>query len=44
LAARELIQAIVDGYAKVTPSDIDGYFRERAGVRAFKEMYPNMLE
>jgi transposase len=38
----ELIQAIVDGCAKVTPSDVAGYFRERAGMRAFKEMYPDV--
>jgi hypothetical protein len=39
----ELIQAIVDGCAKVTPSDIGGYFRERAGVRAFKELYSDII-
>jgi transposase len=38
----ELIQAIMDGCASITLKDIQGYFRERGGIRAFRKHHPNV--
>ncbi len=39
---RELIQAIVDGCASLTASDLAGYFRERGTMQSFQKYYPNV--
>ena len=39
---RELIQAIVDGCRQITDSDLAGYFRQRAGTREFRTLYPHI--
>jgi hypothetical protein len=37
---RELIQAIFDGCASVSSAAVEGFYRERAGLRSFLKAFP----
>ena len=38
----ELVHAIAAGCASVTTSDLEGYFRQRAGTREFAKLFPHL--